>query len=153
MNAAAEIFLDTNLIVYPQDRIETVKGPFADSILKRIFAVGQPIVSTQVLSEFFWTTTREIPIKLTNVEAIAEVRRLNFLTRVVPLTFDTLSKALDAVSNNGLPLWDAQLFAATVLSGGKYLLSEDFQHGQTLEGVTFLNPFNPGFDLSSLSIP
>jgi predicted nucleic acid-binding protein len=151
--SAAAIFIDTNLLVYPQDRAETVKGPHADLILKRIFAAGRPLISVQVLSEFYWIVTRKIPSKLTHDEAIAEVLRLNILTRVVPLTWAILDKALQAVPLYGLPLWDAQIFAASVLNGATFVLSEDFQHRRVVEGVTFLNPFDPSFDLSALSIP
>jgi predicted nucleic acid-binding protein len=153
MSAAGEVFLDTNLLVYPFDRMEVVKGPLADSVVKRIFAAGRPVISTQVLSEFYWSVTRKIATKLSHDEACAEVQRLINLTRVAPLTLDLLERALQAIPKHQLPLWDALVFAAAILNGARYVLSEDFQHGRTAEGVTFLNPLDPAFDLSSLSIP
>jgi predicted nucleic acid-binding protein len=133
--------------------METIKGPKADSIVDRVFAAGQPIISTQVISEYYWSVTRKIPIKMTHDDALAEVQRLNILTRLVPVTWSILDRALLAIPQFGFPLWDAQIFAAAILSGATYVLSEDFQHGRTVESVTFLNPFDPTFDLSSLSIP
>jgi len=153
MSAAGEVFLDTNLLVYPFDRVEVVKGPLADSVVKRIFAAGQPIISTQVLSEFYWSVTRKIPTKLSHDEASAEVQRLISLSHAVPLTLDLVNRALQAIPKHQFPLWDALIFAAAILNGARYVLSEDFQHGFVAEGVTFLNPFDPAFNLSSLSIP
>ncbi len=85
MSAAAETFLDTNVLVYARDRSETSKGPVAEGLLRDVFLAGQPLLSVQVLSEFFWTVTRKLPIPLTTQEATAEVRRLIALAYVVPL--------------------------------------------------------------------
>jgi predicted nucleic acid-binding protein len=153
MNAAATIFLDTNVLVYAHDRSELVKGPVASSVLNRIAAAGQPLTSIQVLSEFYWTVTRKIPAKLSHGQAMAEVQRFRVVTRTVPLDWSLLDQALQIITRHSVPLWDAQIMAAAALNGATYVISEDFQHGQTLEGVTFLNPFDPSFDLSLLSIP
>lgn len=47
-------------------------------------------------------------------------------------------------------LLDAQIWAAARLKQVPYVLSEDFSADATLEGVTFLNPFGPEFDISRL---
>jgi predicted nucleic acid-binding protein len=153
MSAAGTIFLNTNVLVYAHDRSEAVKGPLASSVLNRIAAAGPPLISIQVLSEFYWTATRKIPAKLTDGQARAEIQRFRALAQIVPLDWSLFDRALQIVNRHGIPLWDAQILAAAAIRGATHVLSEDFQHGQTLEGVTFLNPFDPGFDLSSLSIP
>ena len=43
--------------------------------------------------------------------------------------------------------WDAQIWATAKLAGLVAVLSEDFNSGATIEGVTFANPFAPEFDL------
>jgi len=40
-----------------------------------------------------------------------------------------------------LSFWDAMIWATVKEAGGKQLISEDFQNGIELEGVTFINPF------------
>ncbi|HWY86576.1 MAG TPA: PIN domain-containing protein [Gemmataceae bacterium] len=150
MNDVEKILFDTNVLVYAHDRSETVKGPLAKGLLTQIFACGKPLVSIQVLSEFFWAVTRKIPIPLTNDEAIAEINRLQILSSLIVVTWDVLDRALQFVVNHSLALWDAQILAAANLHGAKFILSEDFQHRQTLETVTFLNPFAPDFDLTEL---
>ena len=53
----------------------------------------------------------------------------------------SLLKAVKAVRLHRLSLWDAMLWATVREAGGKQLISEDFQNGRELEGVTFVNPF------------
>ena len=69
MSGVATLFLDTNVLVYARDRSEPVKGPRAQDLLDKIFQAGPPLISVQVLSEFFWTVTRKLPIPLTPQEA------------------------------------------------------------------------------------
>lgn len=140
------VLLDTNVLVYSRDRNEPRKGPLAQQLLQNMFSAGRPIVSTQVLSEFFWAVTRKIPLPLTLEEAIAETRRLMALTSVVPLTATLIDEALEAVSSHGIPLWDAQILAAALIHGASIVLSEDFRHRQRIGGVMFLNPFAEDFN-------
>jgi predicted nucleic acid-binding protein len=150
MSGVAGIFLDTNILVYARDRSELSKGPFAESLLADIFRVGRPLLSVQVLSEFFWTVTRKLPMPLSTGEAAADIRRLIALTYVAPLTEELLEKALDAVGAYGLPLWDAEIYAAAKLHHAMTVLSEDFQHRRIIDSVTFLNPFAPDFVRSEI---
>jgi predicted nucleic acid-binding protein len=140
------VLLDTNVLVYARDRNEPRKGAFAQQLLQSVFAAGRPMLSTQILSEFFWAVTRKIPLPLALDEAVAETRRLIALTSVVPLTSALIDEALEAVSSHGIPLWDAQILAAASIHGASIVLSEDFQHRQKIRGVTFLNPFADDFD-------
>lgn len=153
MSEAENLLLDTNVLLYSFDRNEPVKGPAAQALLAALVAAGRPLVSTQVVSEFYWNVTRKIAIPLTHAQAIAEINSLSTLMQVVPVTYDTIVKALDAVGQHGLPLWDAQIFAAAKLNGATTVLSADFQHRGVIEGVTFLNPFAADFDLNTLLAP
>ena len=45
---------------------------------------------------------------------------------------------------HGLSFWDAMLWATADRVGVRYLLTEDFQDGRVLGGVTFVNPFAAG---------
>ena len=150
MSGADTTFLDANVLVYARDRNEPVKGPRAQALLSTLFLAGQPLVSVQVLSEFFWAATRKIKLPLSHQEAVAEARRLMILTRVVPMTPSLFERALDLVASRQLPLWDAQVIAAALSSGATTLLSEDFQHRQSIDGLVILNPFAPVFDESEV---
>jgi predicted nucleic acid-binding protein len=43
---------------------------------------------------------------------------------------------------------DAQIWASAQLNQIPVIFSEDFQDGQILEGVRFVNPFKKGFDVA-----
>jgi predicted nucleic acid-binding protein len=145
MIAVTALFLDTNVLVYSRDRSEAVKGPRARDLVHKIFRRGRPAISVQVLSEFFWTVTRKLPLPLNPAEARAESRRLMVLCQVADLTPALFEKALSLNMDYQLPLWDAQIVAAAALCESAIILSEDFQHRQVLEGITFLNPFAADF--------
>ena len=55
---------------------------------------------------------------------------------------EDLLMALEAVRVHRLAFWDAMLWASAQRAGVKHLLTEDFQDGFVLQGVTFVNPFN-----------
>jgi predicted nucleic acid-binding protein len=52
-----------------------------------------------------------------------------------------------------MSVWDAQIFAAAVLNGATFILTEDYQHRRTVEGVTYLNPFTDDFDINEILPP
>jgi predicted nucleic acid-binding protein len=56
-------------------------------------------------------------------------------------TPDDLSQAMRAVAVYRIGFWDAMLWATARRAGVQTLFSEDFQDGQTIEGVRILNPF------------
>jgi predicted nucleic acid-binding protein len=150
MSGADTVFLDTNVLVYARDRNEPVKGPQAQALLTTLFQAGLPLVSVQVLSEFFWAVTRKLKAPLSLDEATAEAKRLMILATVVPVTPALFERALEIVASRQLSLWDAQIVAAASSRGATHLLSEDLQHRQSLEGLIILNPFAPDFDVTEI---
>jgi predicted nucleic acid-binding protein len=60
---------------------------------------------------------------------------------VEPSTIADLGEAMRAVGAYRLAFWDAMLWATARRAGVRTLLSEDFQDGQTIEGVRIVNPF------------
>jgi predicted nucleic acid-binding protein len=144
------VFLDTNVLVYARDRNEPVKGPRAQALLTALFQAGQPLVSVQVLSEYFWAVTRKLKAPLSLDEATDEARRLMVLATVIPLTPALFERALEIVASRQLSLWDAQIVAAASSCGATRILSEDLQHRQSFDGLIVLNPFAPDFDEQEL---
>jgi predicted nucleic acid-binding protein len=51
-------------------------------------------------------------------------------------------------NSHGFSYWDAQLWACARLHHTRLVLSEDFTDGQVIEGVRFVDPFRPAFDVS-----
>lgn len=137
----SRILLDTNVLVYAYDRRDHVKRDAALALARALAQTGQVAVTTQVLSELFWTISRTLPDPLPMADAVRSVRRHAATWRVIDVTARTVAEALRGAEQHGLPYWDALIWAAARLAGVPVVLSEDFQDGREIEGVTFQNPF------------
>jgi predicted nucleic acid-binding protein len=146
----SDTLIDTNILVYECDRRDPEKQAVARRVLRSVRHANRLTVSTQVLAEFHWTVTRRLPDPLSPAEASRELHYLVNFARVIPVTLATVMTALGAVERHRLPVWDAQIWAAARLAVCPVVLSEDFSHRQTLDGVTFLNPFAEDFDLNEI---
>lgn len=153
MSVVDSTFIDTNVLVYASDRSEAVKFPKAQALLGQMFATGRPTVSVQMLSEFYWSVTRKIPLPLRHDEAVTEINQFFIVMEVVSLTPQVFREALGIIARQQMSLWDAQLLSAAIAGGTSIILSEDFQHRRTIEGVTFLNPFAADFDPAEILGP
>ena len=69
---------------------------------------------------------------------------------VLPLTAAVVLEAVRGVRDHNLAYYDAQIWAVAKLAQAPVVLSEDFASDSTIVGVTFVNPFVSGFDLSRL---
>jgi predicted nucleic acid-binding protein len=94
-----------------------------------------------VLSEFYVNALRKRPGA--RDEARAEVRDLLAWN---PLTTDAalVEQGWKIQDRYQLPYWDALIVAAAKASACGYLLTEDLQAGQKLDGIEVLNPFLRG---------
>ena len=77
------------------------------------------------------------------IEILETTRELSSLGSVLPLTATMTWLALEAVGEHSLSFWDALIWATAKVHEIPRVYSEDFQHGRTLDGVQFINPFLP----------
>ena len=122
-------------------------GAFPDRPLERL---GVGALSAQVLGEFFRTVTRKIPVPLTTDEAERSVGRYARTWPVHAVSVPAVLEAIRGVQRYRLSYWDGLIWATAKLNGVPTVLSEDFSDGLLLEGVRFVNPLAPAFDLASL---
>jgi predicted nucleic acid-binding protein len=133
-------FVDTNLLVYARDASESAKQPLAEAWLKHLWATRTGRLSTQVLGEYFVTVTNKLKPGLPPDEAWDDVERL-LVWKPQPLDVALLRKGRSLQARFGFSWWDALIVGAAHVSGCRFLLTEDLQDGQDLEGVTVVNPF------------
>jgi predicted nucleic acid-binding protein len=122
----------------------------AQHLLAEIRPTGQAALTSQVLGEFFQVTTRRLVPAMPPDQALHLMRDLAQSFVVWPVDQEVVLEAARGVRDHQLNYFDAQIWAAARLHRASALLSEDFQDGRTVEGVTFRDPFRPGFDLSEL---
>lgn len=144
--------VDSNVLVYAYDLHEPEKQRRAIDVLEGLQPTRLARLSTQVLGEFFRVATRKLSAPLTMPEAAARVERFARAWVVLSITPSVAIQAAHGAVRHQLPYWDAQLWATAKLNQIPGVLSEDFEDGRTLEGVTFRNPFAPSFAMADLGV-
>lgn len=102
------------------------------------------VLLLQTLAEFSNVAIRKARIPVEDVRRIVEA-----WCAVLPVQAaddSDLMVALETVRGHRLAFWDAMLWASAHRAGVRHLLTEDFQDGLALQGVTFVNPFDPKND-------
>jgi predicted nucleic acid-binding protein len=132
-------FLDTNVLVYTDDHSQPEKRSTALALVKRCFRDRSGVLSTQVLQEYFVTTTRKLRVEPEIARSKIEVfSRLGLVLIGLP---DILS-AIDLHRTHQLSLWDALLVSVATRAGCSVLFTEDLQHGQRFGKLEVVNPFH-----------
>jgi len=139
------ILIDTNLLVYLYDVASPGKMAQARRVLERLELTRRGRLSVQCLAEFVHTSTRKLDPPLSHAEALAQVSLFTRIWPVFDLTPLIVLEAARGARDHGLPYYDAQIWAAARLNQVTTIFSEDFSHGQVLEGVRFANPFSTDF--------
>lgn len=113
------------------------------NVTVRLWDTDTGRVSIQVLQELYSTLTRKLDHPLEPEEARRVVRGL-FAWNPVPVDRRTLEGAWRLQDRFSLSWWDALIVSAARLAGCDRLLTEDLSHGQNLDGVEVLSPFEEG---------
>lgn len=144
------ILVDSNILVYIFDPRDHAKQRKALDVLDFLIARRLAVLSVQCLTEFFRAVRWRLPQPLSHDQALAHVEDFTLSCRVLPLTPPVVMDGCRGCQDHGLAFWDALIWAVTKLNGILYILTEDEEHGRVIEGVRYLNPFHPDFDVSLL---
>lgn len=126
-------FFDTNVLVY----IASGDAEKADRAEEAVAAGGA--ISVQVLNELANVARRKMHLSWPETRAL--LTTLQELLTVHSLTLETHDTGIKLAERYGLSIYDAMIAASALHAGCKTLLSEDMQHGMTLEGLRIANPF------------
>jgi predicted nucleic acid-binding protein len=134
----ARSFLDTNVLVYSDDSFDTRKNQIAVDLLADLRLQRAGVVSTQVLQEYFVSAVSKL-----DLEMLLARRRVELFAKfdVVIPSAEMILAAIDLQRLHRFSFWDAMIVQAAKASGCEVLLSEDMQHGRTIEGLRIVNPF------------
>ena len=135
---SARSFLDTNVLLYSDDRDAPGKRRRALDLLAEHRLARSGVVSLQVLQEYFATATRKL-----GVEAAIARRKVELFANyhLVVLDVDDVLAAIDLHRLHQLAFWDALVVRAASQGGCSVLYTEDLQDGRSIDGVTIVNPF------------
>jgi predicted nucleic acid-binding protein len=134
----SKIFKDTNILVYTLDQKNIEKRDMARKIVKKVVESHQPVISTQVIEEFYVVASNKLkadPIAVKNI--IHNFHNME----IVNNDLDLIEQAIDISVISQLSFWDSLIIAAAEKANCEYVLSEDLNSGQNYRGIKLLNPF------------
>jgi predicted nucleic acid-binding protein len=149
-NVSPAFLIDTNILLYAVDASEATKQDRAFEVFERLLDSGSGALSVQVLGEFFSVATGVRRRLLSVQDAEEYVRDYVAAWPVLDLTRDIQAQAMLIVRRYEISYWDALVVATAVVNSLAFVLTEDLQDGQIIEGVRIVNPLDDGFDLSRL---
>jgi len=134
----APIFVDTNVFICALDDADLKKRDAARAWRAELWKSRRGRISFQVLQEFYVKVTQKWPRARQGAQS--EVRDL---LAWKPVTVDEglLERAWNLQDRYKLSFWDALIVAAAKAAACRYLLTEDLQAEQDLEGVVVVDPF------------
>ncbi|HUL16583.1 MAG TPA: PIN domain-containing protein [Terriglobales bacterium] len=134
----ALVFVDTNVLIYAVDAGDPQKRQAAKTWRDELWKSRRGRISFQVLQEFHSKVSQKVPSA--REQARVEVRDL---MEWHPVAVDSaiLERSWKIQDRYQLSFWDALIVAAAKSAGCQYLLTEDLQTGQDLDGVEVVNPF------------
>jgi len=138
----SKIFIDTNIFVYTLDGKNMDKREKAREILKRLVDMHHPVISTQVIKEFYVVATTKLKADRMVVKNIIH----NFRNmEVVQNDLELIEQGIDISIISQVSFWDALIVAAAEKAKCEFIYSEDLGSGQTFRGVMVINPFADDF--------
>ncbi len=139
----APVFVDTNVLIYAMDEADRDKQDAARRWRTALWETRRGRTSFQVLEEFYAKVTKKWPAA--REQARAEVRDL-LAWRPVQVEGEVIERAWKLQDRYRLSFWDALIVAAAKSASCRYLLTEDLQSDQSLDGVRVVDPFLCGPD-------
>lgn len=137
----APVFVDSYLFLYAVDNADPHKQQVAGNWRAELWKSRLGRVSFQVLNEFYVNAVRLKPSA--RDEARAEVRDLLAWNPVV-VDAAVIERAWKLQDRYRISYWDSLIVAAARTASCGFLLTEDLQDGQKLDGVEVVNPFLRG---------
>lgn len=136
---SAEVFIDTNILIYLFDETAAAKRQRAESLVRQSLERGTGCISYQVVQETMNVVVRKLG-------ATPEDARQLLDDVLIPLwqinpTPSLYRRGLLIQTRYGLSFYDALIVAAALEADCNRLYSEDMQHGQQIQQLTIQNPF------------
>jgi predicted nucleic acid-binding protein len=136
----ALVFVDTNVLLYTYDDRDPIKRDRAREWVRWCWRSRTGRISSQVLNELYNNAITKFREAIPLQQARSEVRRLR-LWQPPHLDTYTVDGAWNLQDRYPLSYWDALIVSSAHQQGCTHVLTEDLQHGQTIDSVRIVNPF------------
>ena len=133
---SGKVFLDTNVFVCTQSKIENEKRDIALNVLAKFNCC----TSTQVFNEVSNVMIKKLKMPIFEIKQI--ITAINDRCEIYLVNFETVQKALDFKEIYGYSYYDSLIISAAILSDCDYIFSEDLQDGQIIDNkIEIVNIF------------
>lgn len=131
-------FIDSNLIVYANDRRDPEKQDKALVLIKELMISGTGVISTQVLQEY-----ANVALNKLNQSHDVVLRQLSLLEsfEVIQISSAMVKRAVEIKIAYLVSFWDASIISAAEYADCDVIYSEDLNNGQFYSGIKMQNPF------------
>jgi predicted nucleic acid-binding protein len=140
----AKVFLDTNTLLYLNDRKDIAKARTSQAWLAALISEQRACLNLQVLNEAtgamlrkkWFDTPQQVFLIVDDLAELGEA----------PVNWVEVELARSLHARLGYSWWDCLLLASAFTLGCSYFLSEDLQDGQRIsisseQSLTIINPF------------
>lgn len=132
-----QIFVDTNLLVYAHDRDAAEKHEKAKSLIAELWNRPlMPAISVQVLQELYVNLIRKQVPDVEARQTIADYCSWHIVDNDATL----LMEGIEIRERLQSSFWDGLILAAAKRAQAGTIWSEDFNTGQSYDGVVAVNP-------------
>lgn len=135
----SRVFVDTNVFIYARDGRIAAKQAAAQAWLRSLGDLRLGVASPQIVGEYLNVLAKG-KIRM-EPSALRPSAGLIELWSVGETDGDLISQGWELWERTGFQFWDCVVLAAAVRASCRYLLSEDYQHDRTVDGVTIISPF------------
>jgi predicted nucleic acid-binding protein len=139
---SARSFVDTNVLVYAQDRSARAKRQLAKNLTDRLWHTRSGVLSTQILQEFRAAVIRgsDQPVPFAELKNGLEDY---WSWEIVSNAPDAGLGAVLLQERYQISFWDALMLHAAEEARVDILYSEDLSHGKRYGNLRVINPFMP----------
>ncbi|HEY4011188.1 MAG TPA: PIN domain-containing protein [Acidobacteriaceae bacterium] len=134
-------FLDTNVLAYCFDVRAPQKRARANQLVREGLERRTAVISYQIVQEFINVARRKFEPKLEFDDIRQYARSVLMPLLGVSSSMALTHRALDIAERYRFPWYDSLMIAAALAAQCEVLYSEDWQHGQRIEGLQIVNPF------------
>ena len=134
------VFVDSNIWVYKNSPIQISKAAIAENWIRRLEAEHDIWISYQVVVEFYNIVIRGLVHPHERFNARDDTRDLLKL-KLIEHDASLIERAWAIQDRYRFSWWDATIIAAAQQARCKYLLTEDLQHRQDIDGLIVIDPF------------
>jgi predicted nucleic acid-binding protein len=134
-------FLDTNIIIYSFDQVNTLKHRKANQLIKTALIENEGCISYQVIQEFLNVATTKFATPLSALDCQRYLYSVLQPLCQIFASIDLYHNALDVMQRWQYSFYDSLILAAAIQADCRILYSEDLHHKQSIKSLTILNPF------------